>query len=54
MPEDFSGCESFHNLRKFTACEISQVANFRRLRKFATWYCSSSPPATLCILQLFV
>ena len=31
MPENFSACE-----------------NFRNLRKFATWYCSSSP------MQLFV
>ena len=24
MPEDFSGCENFHNLRIFSGCENSQ------------------------------
>ena len=24
MPDDFSSCENFHNLRKFVGCEISK------------------------------
>ena len=35
MPEDFSGCENFRNLRKFAGCEKSQAAKIRRLPKFA-------------------
>ena len=54
MLEDFSGCESFRNLRNFAGCEISQPTKFRRLRIFAD--CEISQPGTvhLLLLQLFV
>ena len=31
MPEDFSGCENFRNLRIFAGCEISQPGTIHLL-----------------------
>ena len=34
MPEDFSSCENFRNLRIFSGCEFSQVAKIHNLVLF--------------------
>ena len=49
MPEDFSGCENFRNLRIFAGCE-----NFRNLRIFAGCEISQHGTVHLLPLSLFV
>ena len=41
MPEDFSGCEIFHNLRIFAGCENSQPGTVHLLLQL---FVSCNPP----------
>ena len=51
LPEDFSGCENFGNLRKFAGCEISQPDTVHLLP--TTLYFPSTLRFTLLKLKFY-